>query len=339
MDLKTANDALEAADSLFRLAARQDSDWPNPWFLRGTVVGSRANLVRAAEVMDPGSPLAGGGEDPTALLQQGLDLIEEGLRLDPRSRDGLYAKAELLRLLSANIDDADSMLALGRNIEDALQQAIRGDPPRPDAMLRLAQLRLGQGDFENALDLYERAFERDVFRQRLPNDLLDLGRLRLETRDPALGLEECQEGESGASGWDRYMRLECHLLLLAFGAELEPDVDAAERLIGDPISHGPAMGGSGSGPNPRLLTLYASVLARAGLFDSARSVHGRAISLREGRPLGEYDVGYYALVGDTTDAFRILREQSGFRLNSVIFDPLRDHPAFDSLPTGGSSRR
>jgi len=332
LDILTATQALEAADSLFQLASEEDPSWPDPHILRGYLSVVWVSLAHLAVNLGLQPPVPVTAEDLSQIVKEGLGEIEEGLALHPSNREGLVREAEVLRALSFYVEDSDSLESLERRRETVLQGAIAGDPPRPDAMFRLARLRFEKGDYSTALDLYETAFGRDVFRQRLPSDLLDLGRLRLETGRADRGLQECAAAEERATGWDRYMLHECELLLLAFGNGIEPDVQGAQKLIMDSTLFGAPMGGSEGGPNPRLLTLYAAVLARAGLPDSARAVHGRALALRPDPPMAsEYDVGVFAILGDTARAFQILREQSNLHLNSVIFDPLRRYPVFDSL--------
>lgn len=329
-DFSGTERALAVADSLYVLAGEEDPAWPEPLFMRGYLTTYRVLLGNVARNVDPGSSLAISREESFNMLLQGVHLIDAGLALDPAHKDGLFKKAEVLRLLSSNLRDPDSIAAMELQIEQTLQNAIRGDPPRPDAMLRLAQLYYSKSQYREAGELYEKAYARDIFLQRLPNDILNMGRIRLEAGEEERGFQECAEGSEDATGWERYMRHECQMLLLAFGTEFEPDIGLAETLVQDSTTLGIGMGGPQAGPNPNLLTLYAAVLARAGLSDSARAI-GELASRDHLPSPSTYEIALMALLGEFPRAVEALQGSGSHPLHSRLFDPLRGYPPFDSL--------
>jgi serine/threonine-protein kinase len=288
-DRETAGQVLVSADSVLQMAEGMDPDWVEPILLRGWVASDRA-LVFSSE---PGEY----DSQSEPFLRSGLDHADRALAIDDGDARGLTLRG-LLNLGVARIARSDAHRdSLLESSEADLQAATQADPSLAEAWRALGDLlQYYRADFEAAKLAYERAYTSDRFLRDADEIALVLGEIStgLEQYDDAL-----QWYREGRTRWPENVGF-AGLGLITLASRAGPDdVDLAWALT-DTIAQIASLDRR-SLFYPIMQAQVASVLAHAGMKDSARVV----LALAESR--SEEDPGYFAydfahaslVIGDT----------------------------------------
>ncbi len=331
--------AFAAADSLFALAEQEDARWADPVVARATLAYRRSRLA---------------GRDLNALRQWvslGSGHAARALALDPNNADGLEVRGNLqyFTYLSAPPTDPAAFKALLTGAKADLEKATQLNRMQAGAYASLSHL-YNNDPAATPMDVSiaaQRALEADEF---LSNAETILGRLFIASYD--LGQFD-KAGQWCVEARRRFptaiLAVRCQLLLLT-GRGQAPDVARAWAFADSVVALSPPAQKATQRLNADLLV--AAVLARASqgkgpLSDSARRVIKRAegdATIDPTRQLALFSAIAYSLLGDKTDAIRMLKDYFAVnpqRVSAYAVDPgwqfkeLVDEPAFRQLVGGG----
>jgi DNA-binding SARP family transcriptional activator/TolB-like protein len=323
---------LDRAEERFESAADFDSGWPAPMLQLGNLAQDRVFVHLYAE--EPLPP------DSNEVLLRGGIRLANGLkaRFGPLAEaNELEGKLKLYQATFAatSLEEHEDLLS---QAESLFLSALEIEPNRGSSLEKLAQIHERRGEYREARQYSRRADEADPF---LENKNMNLNRLAHSTFE--LGGDEeavqwCQEGRV------RYptepMFLACKLEVLAFGDSLRPDPVTGWALV-DSLRGLPGVAAEGFVPKAE--AMVASILARAGLADSAQHVMGR---VEEEDSLSLVPTWYYAAVwarlGKPDLAVKRFKEFATAEPTSVFplarqraLDPLAGYPAFETLIPSG----
>jgi serine/threonine-protein kinase len=319
-DAPTEELQFNAADSLFALAWQADRKWPEPETRRSAMAYRRARLA---------------GRDAAAIAKWvalGVSHGDSALAIDPDSPDALEARGfnRYFGWISGIESDAGKKAAALKSARADLERATTLNPRQAGAFAMLASLyyQVDDASLSDVLLAATRAYEGDEF---LSNANVVLNRLIMANYD--LGQFE-KAGQWCATARQRFAKemrfTRCRLYLLTTRAE-QPNVAAAWAIADSAVALSPPA----ARPLDRLTSnmLVAAVIARAAkagqpaLADSARRVVRASLGdtqidgLRE---LAFYGSFVHAILGDTDDAIRLLKEYLAAnpqRLQSMRNDP------------------
>lgn len=269
----TAARALLRADSLLVHAEAMAPAWREPMIERARIAWELAVLSLAPGYRDV--PRANG------LLREGIAQAELAVASDSADARAL----ETLGLLSywywlqapLAPDSARRSLARARS---ALRSAVAIDPRRAPAWSLLSAALYSQADYPGAYLAAERAYQADAYLDDAEEILNRLFAAAYEIGDDAGARRWCDEIDH------RFRRswtgAYCQLSLLTWiGAAGDP---ATARRAWEIAAEGGRRNALASEMRPQLYMLVASVLARAGLRDSAESVIRRSRMRAAGDP-------------------------------------------------------
>jgi predicted Zn-dependent protease len=128
--------------------------------------------------------------------------------------------------------------------------------------------------------------------------------ITFERADDAAAVRWCDELNARRAG--SLLAANCALLLLGWVSDHPADIDLAWRVLNG--INRDSLPGLVAEMEPRLQTLVAAVIARAGLPDSARAVLTRAIAVAPADPeMLQLSAGAYLKLGDTDEAAELLQ--------------------------------
>lgn len=293
-DLPLARESYAAADALLREAILLDPDWPEPHVLRGDVALGVAFLCYTDPDCDDAAP---------ASLDVAIAHAQSALELNQADPGALELKGRaLLEKWSTSAEPDQEWL---EEAEATLRGAVLLDDARADAWAALSAISYAKAAFDGAEFAAEEALEADAF---LTNATEIQMRLFQSTFHGGHDIEASRWCDGvRARGSLLWLGAECTLNLMAWAKNRQPTPDSAWWEVERSLLHVPRE--VAAQIRPRLELLVASVLARAGLADSAYSVMLRAQSADRNDPdLLYYVAGVYAALGDTTKAFDHLSE-------------------------------
>jgi eukaryotic-like serine/threonine-protein kinase len=254
------------ADSMAAAAGRLDPGWIEPHLARGWIAQGRAAIAFDPRLRDVTAV--------AAALEEGVrhaDAARARHREDGRPRE---LKGMLLywTSLMAPPGDPAAAASLLRSAEVELRAAVAADPGLARAWSTLSSLLFGRGELGDALRAGERALAADAYLNDSENILARLFLITFERADDGAALRWCDELTTRRAG--SWPAAQCSLMLMGWLEGRAPDVDAAWRVMGGVRTD--ALPGVVGEMRPRLEALVATVIARAGLPDSARAVLRRA---------------------------------------------------------------
>lgn len=322
-DLVRAEQSLDRVDSLYRQASRLDPEWVEPVVLRGFLSDTRAQLASAR-----------GEASLEPIYRRGLDIAAQAIAITPGDRRALHLRGSMRLQLAGTTPDPEEAARLREGAEADLRASVLGNP-RPAVPLRmLSELLASEGRYAEALEFGNRAYAEDRYLEGIDATLLRLFQYSMRLDRDLEALRHCTEGRrrSAAAAFE-----DCRLMLMAWSDVVDPAPDSAwaitERaLAAYPTALRPRL-------EPRLQAMTASVLAEAGLADSARAVLSLA---RESDP-DSYGVavaaaGTLARLGDMDGALAQVRHAMAvvpLGLDAVAtapeLRPLREAPRFQAL--------
>ncbi len=259
-DYRAAEEAYAEADELLAQAVAQAPDWPEPHLARASLADRRSIL---AMLSGQGSSVA------HRWLLEGVEHTEGVLQRQPHHaaaialrgtlRWRLYQLGELSREDAARTVDA---------AEGDLRAALRLDPTLAPAAATLSDLLHGtRAAFGEARVYARQAFELDAYQEHIIRILHLLAMTSLQLGEDSTALRWCRESLRRFPG--DAVRHGCMLDVLAW-SDLPPEPDTAWAHYRSLIEFAPPA--RQDGLHPYYAMAVASVLARAGLADSARAV-------------------------------------------------------------------
>jgi DNA-binding SARP family transcriptional activator/class 3 adenylate cyclase/TolB-like protein len=288
------------ADTLLMRAQAADPLWAEVPELRGWVA-----LERGGHLALP--------QEKELLLAAGAH-AEQALRLRPDGPGGLELRGNVRWALSLFYQRADSADSLVEAARVDLTAAVDADPRRATAWNMLSQLLRVRGDHAGSYMAAERAVRADAYLLKADQVRHRLFRIALSAGRIDLARQHC---EAGAREFPNDWRfVECPLVLLAYDDGHPAAPGAAAEALARVEAVDPAAAARADGrpylPVYRRM-LFASVLARAGMADTARAVAAQAraglTNAPEIRASLAYDQAYLSLcLGDRPGAVRALRE-------------------------------
>jgi eukaryotic-like serine/threonine-protein kinase len=325
-DAAGARRMLTTGDSLLAVVEKMDPHWPDPIVLRGWLA---ADQIETSDT------------STTAKLARwvpiGLDHAERALV----QRAG-YPPALELRgyLLFTNwfYSDQTQFGGLESAERDLRAAAVPENPHQARAWSMLSYLLVTKGSLAEAHIAAKRAYDADAFLEDAPAVLFRLHLTSLMSSRWAEAQDWCAQGyRRFPTDW---LFTFCQLSLLAESGTQPPDVAAAWKL--DRALSRLVAPSEEAELAPRWHMLVASVLARAGLGDSARRVlrAARAQGAKD-EELDYYDAGVRIRLGEPREALVLLRRylrasptSRAFVREDPTFSPLRQDPDFKALVGG-----
>ena len=259
--LTSAAERLALADSLAAQAEHEDPRWSEPIVLRGWIAYDLASVPWR------GNPTQGVARGVTTQewLRRARGHADRALALQPNDAAALELRGTVVYRTWFVRGGTDSTISLN-DAEEDLRAAAR-NPSRVQARawgLLSAALQL-QGDMEQALDAAQHAYAADAFLTNAPEIVYRLFYASFQLEHYSDAGTWCDIGRRRfTTDW---LFLQCQLTLLASSATPRPSVTAAWRVVAESSSVQPA--DTRAWVEPRLRMMVASVIARAGLTDSA----------------------------------------------------------------------
>ncbi len=326
-DASAADRALDAADSLFSLAAAADPQWADPVVLRGWVAVDRMELS--------------GSKPPDSVrawFRFGIAQADRVLRTHPGHAPALELRGTLgfRYWLGAGSTQAE----LTQAEQDLRAAAVPDNPNLPRTWGTLSALLQVRGQLAEANLLARRAYEADAYLGESPDLLFRLHYTAMDLGRQQEAVRWCETGYKRFP--DDWRFTFCRLTILAWSASApnarDPRADIAKawKML--------AQLGRLTPPEerevlPRCEVRVAGVIGRAGLRDSAEAVIRRARALApDDREMDFYEAEARLLLGDRDAALKLLardmEENPQFREYTRVypaFRPLWSDPRFQAL--------
>ncbi len=307
------------ADSLARSAQAEDPAWPEPRLQEGWLAVQRLELTRDSA-------------QRALATAKGLQAATSSLALSPNLAEALELRG-VIGAIGADAGGRRDSARLEQAIADLREGATSQNLHQARALSRLSRVLLGAGRFQEAKLAALQAWERDAFLDQADRVLLDLYQTSLYLQQFPEARRWCDAGRDRfPSNW---LFTFCDLALQVMGADSAASPARAWAVVAALDTLAPA---SEHAPW-RWEMMAASVLARAGLRDSARRTIDRA------RRAGAGDMGldFYEAVarvqlGDTAEAITLLKEmvtrdpsEREQLAGDPAFKPLAGNSAFQAL--------
>jgi len=267
----SAQQRLAAADSFAALAAQADPKWPQPFVNRAGVAYRLARLSRVPT-------------RTTELIQQGVARADQALAidsLDPRALEmrGTLEYFKITKGFVPNQNEAKQVLA---NAERDLLAAVRIAPRQATAWFVLSALQYSKQDVPDSYLYAQKAYEADAFLRAAPDIVWRLYATSYDLEQFPNAIRWCDEGHFRFAKDPRFVLCRLHLLLTK---AFEPNPAEAWRLTHELTRLTPQQD---TALARRMAQMYvASVIARAGLRDSAHHVIERSRANADIDPRGE----------------------------------------------------
>jgi serine/threonine-protein kinase len=254
--LDTCLATLGGADSLLALAEVADPSWVEPAVLRSRVAYRRARL-------EPDF------DDRLAAIEQGLQIAEHALEIDPQYPEALEMRGTLrywywLQDVTPDPAEAESLLT---GAQRDLEAAVDADPGLASAHAWLSYLYYQTESRVAVLLAAQRAYEADAYLDAAPMILARLFFGSYDLEEFTQARRWCDEGQRRFSNEFRFK--ECQLWVSTFPG-VTPDVDRAWQLLDELAALVPEA--EREYQRHRGMIIVGAVLARADLPDSARAV-------------------------------------------------------------------
>jgi serine/threonine-protein kinase len=314
-DTSVAHRTLDAADSLLGAAERLDPSWLDPIVLRGWLAADRIDLAEGKTFLSLAQWAA-----------PGIAHAERALARKPDHPPALELRG-YLRFMRWDYSSRAPRSEIEAAERDLRAAAVPENPSQARAWAALSLLLQRKGSFAEANLAAQRAYQADAFLTAAPTVVFRLFYTSVMLRRWREAADWCAQGyHRFPTNWLFSL---CRLVLLYEPSGQRPDGAQAWRLLEEMERVAP--------PSERAVLahqwrmLVATVLARAGQHDSARSTIRAARNAGMGDPeLDFYEAGVRVLLGEHEQAVRLLERYIARTPAGVIAHVKRD-PLFDAL--------
>jgi serine/threonine-protein kinase len=262
--------AYRTADSLLAQAEGLDARWVDPIVLRGRLAYLRSRRYLA-------DPVTAG-----EWIKTGLGHINRGLALAANNADALELRGNLQywKYLLRLEQDPTAAKGLRTSARNDLEQATRVRPTQAGAWASLSHLYANDPStsLTDVMLAARRAYESDAFLANAPKIVDRLFFAAYDLDQPIDAAHWCQEGTRRFPNEPAFTT--CQLYLMTMRGQ-DPDPARAWRLAGSEVLSRTQPGGSPEFQQAEARMITASVLARAGLKDSAKTVARSAVASTE----------------------------------------------------------
>jgi tetratricopeptide (TPR) repeat protein len=314
-DTSVAHRTLDAADSLLGAAERLDPGWLDPIVLRGWLAADRIDLAEGKT-----------GLSVAQWAAPGIAHAQRALARKPDHPPALELRG-YLRFMQWDYSSRAPRSELEAAERDLRAGAVPENPSQARAWAALSLLLQRKGSLAEANLAAQRAYKADAFLTAAPAVVYRLFFTSVMLRRWREAADWCAQGyHRFPTNWLFSL---CRLVLLYEPSNQRPDGAQAWRLVEEMERVAP--------PSERAVLahqwrmLVATVLARAGQHDSARSTIRAARKAGVGDPeLDFYEAGVRVLLGEDEQAVRLLERYIARTPAGVIAHVKRD-PLFDAL--------
>jgi len=319
--------AFQTADSLLAQAEGLDAGWADPIVLRG-----RLAYLRSRRYLS--DPLTAG-----KWIERGLTHVDRGLAVAANNADALELRGNLQywKYLLRLEQDPTAAKALRTSARNDLERATRVRPTQAGAWASLSHLYANDPttSLTDVMLAARRAYEADAFLANAPKIVERLFFAAYDLDQPVDAAHWCEEGKRRFPNEPAFTT--CQLYLMTMRGQ-DPDPVKAWQLAGSAVLSEALPGGSPEFQLAEARMMVASVLARAGLKDSARAVARGAVATAEVDPtrfLYLQQAFAFALIDDKAAAVEALKTflaanperrvefvpDPGWRFRSLVNEP------------------
>jgi eukaryotic-like serine/threonine-protein kinase len=327
------------ADSLYARANELDPHWILPTLKRGRLALA---LSFGSTAAPPGIPqehydAMSADQRRVAWIERAVQLANDAVRKEPASAEALALRADARFALIGDVSNPDS---LSKIVEQDVRTSLELRPDLASTWATRAQIEQRNGLFADAAADAQRAFDADAFFE-VPRIAAIGFQGALYATQFADARKWCRLGLDHYPGDPRFT--ECELTLLGWTGRSQREAAAAWQLL-DGIERRDSLHILAATWGYRRL-MVATLLARAGMGDSARHLLARVAATRpegaERRDLLLADANIRLLLGDRDGAVTGVADylRAAPRARAQVakhpwFLPLRNDPRYAALIRG-----
>jgi len=219
--------SLRAADAVLARAEREDTAWAEPSIQRAWLAENIAFLALGIS-LNLDARTAANRDSAALALRRGVEFANRAIALDPNNPRALEIRGILHHALTLLVpaDSANNVQRL-KDAETDLRAAISFDPNLAQALNRLSSMYFLRGDFEEAVQLAERAWAADSYLDEAQEILARLFTIDFEAGNDDRAARWCNTiGARFPASRESYR---CALTLMAWSDSVQ-DPDSAWRL-------------------------------------------------------------------------------------------------------------
>ena len=324
---------LTEADSLLRLAAAADPEWPEPLIQRGWVALDRARRTR--------------GRAAAPHYDEAIARAGEALAASPGNARALELRGTTrFRYYEAKLtDNPTAWERLKTGAREDLEAAVGADRSLASAYLTLSVLYYAFDDVGSALLAAQSAYQADMYLERAEDVIDRIFWGSLDRGDFGTAENWCMRGAGRFPQDPRFVT--CQLFILVT-PEFSHDVPRGWRLVARLDTLKARTPEETAFTRAQARVLMGGVLARAGLTDSARRVWQRTRreatgDVDPGRVLPALEAYTRTLADDWDEAIDLLKRAvaanpdhdfAGAQGQYWWWDRLREHPRWREIKRG-----
>jgi serine/threonine-protein kinase len=303
-EVATSDALYRHADSLLAKAEELDRSWAEPAVLRGWLAYDQADRAAAIPVK------AGEGSSSAVLgwINTGVQHANRALKTAPDLPEGLELRGSLLYrgwALTSMAGTRDTTNQLETAERDLRSAASLPRSHQARALSTLSAVLQFSGKLAEANLAAKRAYEADAYLRDASGIVLRLFNTSLNLKRYAEAADWCERGRLAFPR--EWFFLMCQLSLMAWSPPVRPDAEKAWGVMAGLDSVAPA--DALPWLRPQMTMIVATVLARAGLPDSAERVIVQARAAGAADPeLAYYEALAWLRLGQSKKAAVLIRQ-------------------------------
>ncbi|MGH7550222.1 MAG: adenylate/guanylate cyclase domain-containing protein [Gemmatimonadota bacterium] len=324
--LDEAGRLYDRTDSLLAVAQAADTSWVRPGVRRGWLAHERAEWSQDSDLATA-----------RRWNEVGMDFARAALEIDPGDPDALELRGALGLWRALFVPEREPAMAMAQldEAEADLRAAVEINPQQAGAWSGLSRLLAAEGKRQEARDAAARAYEADAYLRRIDDVIWRLFQMSYDLNQPVEAERWCEEG--GRRFPEDTSFVACRIWLMTM-PEVPTDPARAYELLNGYYGLVPPQD---EASRKTMEMGVATVLARAGLPDSALAVAQRARgnpAIDPARELMYFEAFTRTVAGQEESAVELLEAyleaSPGQRREVAVtwwFDSLSDRPDFRAL--------